>query len=124
MSEVQLGSQADLVSSNQYLNYLRVTLQGDYQVQTKPFNTPPPDVIICLPECLANKVADAIPDVPRAGENIFQKLSRLCLDFYPKVFCNPSCVTNQKTTELSCALSRLMTKEFSSTWLALPIPML
>lgn len=68
LSEMQSSNRKELFSSNQYLNYLRVTLQGDYQVLTKPFNTSPPDVLVSLGECLANKVADAIPYVPRAGE--------------------------------------------------------
>lgn len=68
LSDIQSSDRRELFSSNQYLNYLRVTLQGEYQVLTKPFNTPPPEKIISLAECLGNKVADAIPDIPRAGK--------------------------------------------------------
>jgi hypothetical protein len=68
LSELRNEKRSELKMKHEYLQYLRVTLQGDYQVLTKPFNMPPPDDLIPFAECIANKTADAIPDVPRAGE--------------------------------------------------------
>lgn len=68
LSELRNDKLSELTMKHEYLQFLRVSLQGDYQVLTKPFNTPPPDDLIPLAECIANKTADAIPDMPRAGE--------------------------------------------------------
>ena len=46
---------------------MRVTLQPEYKILTKPFNDFPPDVVVPFAEMIANKTADAIPGVPRAG---------------------------------------------------------
>lgn len=52
-----------------YIQYLRASLLGEYQVLVKPFNSPPPERLVSFGESIANKVADAIPDIPRVGEN-------------------------------------------------------
>jgi Domain of unknown function (DUF4485) len=57
----------DLKLKLEYMEYLRVTLQGSYRVLSKPFNEPPPRDLVPLAECIANKVADLTPDTPRAG---------------------------------------------------------
>lgn len=53
----------------QYFQYLRVSLQGDFQILVKPFNSPPPERLAPFGESIANKVADAVPDIPRVGKN-------------------------------------------------------
>lgn len=69
LSELRNDKLSEVTMRHEYLQYLRMTLQGDYQLLTKPFNTPPPDdELVPFAECIANKTADAIPDVPRAGE--------------------------------------------------------
>lgn len=52
---------------NEYMQFLRVSLAGEYHVLMKPFSLPPPENLIPLAECIANKTADAIPDLPRCG---------------------------------------------------------
>lgn len=70
LSALRNDKLSELVMKHEYIQYLRVSLQGDYQVLTKPFNTPPPDDLVPFGECIANKTADAMPDVPRAGSRI------------------------------------------------------
>ena len=69
LSELRSNKLSDLTMKHEYLQYLRVTLQGDFQVLTKPFNEPPPDELVPFAECIANKTADSIPGIPRAGES-------------------------------------------------------
>lgn len=64
-----------------YMQYLRTCLQGDYQVLTKPFNVAPPERLVPFGECIANKVADAVPDIPRVGENDLVHQSKLKIHF-------------------------------------------
>lgn len=68
LAELRNDKLAELTMRHEYMQYMRVSLQGDYQVLSKPFNTTPPDELVPFAECIANKTADAIPDVPRAGE--------------------------------------------------------
>lgn len=42
LSELRSKKLSDLMMKHEYLQFLRVTLQGDFQVLTKPFNEPPP----------------------------------------------------------------------------------
>ena len=72
--ELRTDNLSEVKMKHEYLQYLRVTLQGDYKILTKPFNTSPPDELVPFAECIANKTADAIPDMPRAG-------GKLCQDF-------------------------------------------
>jgi hypothetical protein len=55
---------------HEYMQFMRVSLQGDYKILTKPFNEFPPDELIPFAEMISNKTADAIPGVPRAGKII------------------------------------------------------
>lgn len=67
LNEFQANQLSDLKLKHEYLEYLRVTLQGKYRVLTKPFNSPPPEILVPFAECIANKTADVIPETPRAG---------------------------------------------------------
>lgn len=69
LSELRNNKLSDLTMKHEYLQYLRVTLQGDLQVLTKPFNEHPPDELMPFAECIANKTADLIPGIPRAGNS-------------------------------------------------------
>lgn len=125
LSEMQTNEKSarrDLFISNQYINYLRVTLQGEYQVLTKPFNVSPPDELIHLEDCLANKVADSIPDVPRAGKKGHFVIYRSFAQFHLQELCSRFSATSQTTIELTCASSKLQTKAYSYTWHVLRMP--
>ena len=52
---------------NEYMQYLRMSLAGEYHVLTKPFSSPPPKKLISFGECIANKTCDFIPNIPRCG---------------------------------------------------------
>jgi hypothetical protein len=53
---------------NEYMQYLKMSLAGEYVILTKPFSTTPPKQNLApLAECIANKTCDAIPDMPRCG---------------------------------------------------------
>lgn len=67
LSGLRDNNLSELKLKLEYMEYLRVTLQGCYHVLTKPFNNPPPAKLVPFAECIANKTADAIPDIPRAG---------------------------------------------------------
>lgn len=68
LSELRNDKLSDVKMKHEYMQYLRVSLQGDYKLLTKPFNDSPPDDLVPFPEMIANKTADAIPGVPRAGK--------------------------------------------------------
>lgn len=110
---------------NEYMQFLRVSLAGEYHVLMKPFSLPPPSVnIIPLAECIANKTADAIPDLPRCGVCLD---AILVLSFFAYLFqsfrkWNLFYVTNRKTIALSCVSNERLTMEFCAIWLWLPIP--
>jgi hypothetical protein len=70
----------------EYMEYLRVTLQGSYHVLTKPFNNPPPPKLVPFAECIANKTADAISDIPRAGDVADSFRQRVEIQFYLSSF--------------------------------------
>lgn len=54
---------------NEYMQFLRVNLAGEYSILMKPFSLPPPtENLIPFAECIANKTCDAIPDLPRCGK--------------------------------------------------------
>lgn len=53
---------------NEFMQFLRVNLAGEYHVLMKPFSLPPPANLIPFGECIANKTCDAIPDLPRCGK--------------------------------------------------------
>lgn len=53
---------------NEFMQFLRVNLAGDYHVLTKPFSLPPPANLIPFAECICNKTCDSIPDLPRCGK--------------------------------------------------------
>lgn len=53
---------------NEYMQYLRVTLSGDYFILKKPFSSPPPKKLVSFAECVANKTCDLIPNIPRCGK--------------------------------------------------------
>lgn len=66
--QLNVNDFAQLDNQSEYLQYLKVMLRGDYKVLANPFNFPPPEFIQeAFAIIVANRVADAIPDIPRAG---------------------------------------------------------
>lgn len=68
LSELRSDKLEDVKMKHEYMQYLRVSLQGDYKLLTKPFNDAPPDDLVPFAEMIANKTADSVPGVPRAGK--------------------------------------------------------
>lgn len=53
---------------NEYMQYLKMSLTGEYVVLTKPFSMVPPNQLVPFAECIANKTCDVIPNLPRCGK--------------------------------------------------------
>jgi hypothetical protein len=68
LKALQNSSFAEAKMKNEYMQYLRMSLTGQYCVLTKPFSTPPPEKLIPFGEYIANKTCDAIPEMPRCGK--------------------------------------------------------
>lgn len=126
LAETRSDDPTGLHRRNEYMQFLRVMLQGNYHVLTKPFNNPPPDdLLVPLAECLANKCADAIPDTPRSGKlpGINWKCQNEKRFLSWQVKCSQLCVIGRRTIVLLCASSKLSTV-CSVTWRLFPMPTL
>lgn len=85
ISQLRNDRHESLKMKHEYLEFLLVMLDGPYKKLTKPFDALPPENLVPLAECIANRIADYYQDlVPRVGN--FQKIPLSIYDFLKHFF--------------------------------------
>lgn len=67
LKELKNDKYEDARMKNEYIQYMRMNLAGEYKILKKPFSLPPPENLVPFAECIANLTCNAIPDLPRCG---------------------------------------------------------
>ncbi|KAG5675768.1 hypothetical protein PVAND_005644 [Polypedilum vanderplanki] len=67
LKELRNDKYEEVKMKNEYMQYLKMSLTGEYKILTKPFSSAPPKQLVPFAECIANKTCDAIPELPRSG---------------------------------------------------------